>query len=262
MIVHTYKLNYKYGDVIKIKPIFDIHYGNTQCDVVQLKKDLSENPDAHIIGGGDWLDSIIWTDTKRYAKSSDATDSDDILDEQIDGLYKIFEPYKDKIIGCLAGNHCLQVSKRHQTNPMRRLCKKLDTTYLGYSSFIKLMLNENGARVRTIMFYLNHGFGGGRTLGADLTRYHQTMNYYDADAYCFGHSHQKLWTPVERIGVRGNKIVHDSRHLIVCGTYLRTLSDDTNSTYGEEKGYRPVSLGCLTVNIKPSNTFADIWVDR
>jgi hypothetical protein len=208
------------------------------------------------------LDSVIWTDTKRYTKSSDATESDDIIDEQIEGLYKIFESKKDKIITCLAGNHELQVSKRHQTNPMRRLCKKLGTTYLGYSGFLKLILHEDGNRVRTVLFYLNHGFGGGRTLGADLTRYHQTLNYYDATIYCFGHSHQKHWTPVEKIGVRGNKIVHEERHLIVAGTYLRTLSDDTNSTYGEEKGFRPVSLGCTTLNIRPTNTFADIWVDR
>lgn len=262
MICETVRIPYKYGETIKIKPIFDVHYGCTECDISEFKKYINEDDDSYFIGGGDWLDSIIVSDSKRYKKSSDASNTDDIIDEQVDGFYELIKHKKDRILCALTGNHESNISKRYGTSPIKRLCKLLNVPYLGYSGFLKLVLHEDGSRVRTVMFYLNHGFGGGRTLGADLTRYYQTMNCYEADCYLFGHTHQKHWTPVERIGVRGNKIIHDSKHLIVCGTFLRTLSNNTDSTYAEEKGYRPVSLGGVKISIKPNNIFADIWVDR
>jgi hypothetical protein len=89
------------------------------------------------------------------------------------------------------------------------------------------------------------------------------MLYYSADVYMFGHSHQKHWTPIERLDVdKFGKIIHKPKHLCVCGTFLRTLSDTTDSTYAEEAGFRPVSLGGLTVNIKPNHVGYEIWVDR
>ena len=100
----TKRIEYSFGDTIKIKPLFDIHYGSTLCDVVELKKYLLDSDDkTYFVGGGDFLDSIIVTD-KRYRKGNDIFNSEEIIDEQIDGLYKILEPYKDKFIGlgCLS----------------------------------------------------------------------------------------------------------------------------------------------------------------
>ena len=31
------KIEYKYGDTIKLKPFFDVHYGNTLCDIKAFK---------------------------------------------------------------------------------------------------------------------------------------------------------------------------------------------------------------------------------
>ena len=94
------RIEYKYGDGgIKIKPIFDVHYGHTLCDVAAFKKYLEDSDDkTWFIGGGDFLDSITVIDP-RYRKSIDAFGSEEIIDEQVDGMFKILEPYKDKILG-------------------------------------------------------------------------------------------------------------------------------------------------------------------
>lgn len=260
MIVLEKRINYKYGDTIQIRPIFDIHFGNKLCDIDKFKKDIN-NGDEYIIGGGDWLDSVIIQD-KRYKKSIDSSESDDIIDEQVDGLYDIVKDKKDRIIGLMTGNHENVVSSKYGTHPVRRICKRLEIPFLGYSCYVKLVLSEDKARTRTVLLKMHHGYGGGRTLGADLTRYINDMNFFEGDVFCFGHTHQKHWSTIERIGLSGNKIIHKPKHLLVCGTYLRTLTDNSDSTYSEEKGFRPVSLGGLVINLRPTYKWVDIWVDR
>lgn len=261
MICHTVRIPYSYGETIRIRPIFDIHYGNYACDIKELKEFVSDK-EAYYFGGGDWFDSITIKD-KRYQKSMDSTKSDEIIDEQVEGLKDIISSINGRFLGLMTGNHEKKLAQSFGTHPIKRICKEYNIPFLGYSCFLRLMLHDNGSRVRTVKFYAHHGYGGGRTLGADLTRFSQPMMYYAADVYTFGHSHQKHWTPIERLDVNTNgKIIHKPKHLCVCGTFLRTLSDNTDSTYAEEAGFRPVSLGGLTINIKPTIHSYDIWVDR
>jgi predicted phosphodiesterase len=263
MIIHTHRVNYNYGDVIKIKPIGDVHFGNKYCDKKNFKEFLADSDDdTYFLGIGDLLDSIITKDIKRYEKHSDDSVSDAVIDEQVNGMSEILMPYRDKIIGLGRGNHESTIRKYCGTDPMARLCEKLECTYLGYSGLIKLILSENGTRSRTVIIRWHHGWGGGsRTQGADLTKYSKDTMHWDADIFLYGHVHRKQSDSVPRIGLAGTKIISKPKLIGICGTFLKTYSDTIESTYSEEKGYPPVEIGGIKVNIKPREHWVKSWID-
>jgi UDP-2,3-diacylglucosamine pyrophosphatase LpxH len=263
------KINYKYSDVIKIKPIFDVHYGHTLCDVHAFKKFLEDSDDkTYFIGGGDFLDSIIVIDP-RYRKTIDAFGGEEIIDDQVNGIYEILKPYKDRILGLGIGNHEDVIVRKYATNPIKRLCEKLNVgkedkdkiPYLGYSYFYKLTMREKEGRGRTVLIKGHHGYGGGsRTQGADLTKFSKDMSYYDADVFIYGHTHKLQFDEVPRLGIAGNRLISKPKVLVICGSYKKSLSVDSTTTWEETMGFPPSRIGGATINIKPNGDWVDISV--
>lgn len=145
---------------------------------------------------------------------------------------------------------------------MRRLCNKLGCAYLGYSGMIILKMSDNGGRGRTIKIRWHHGWGGGsRTRGGDLTKYSKDITYWEADVYLYGHTHQRNTDRIPRLGTAGAKLISKPKILGICGTFLKTYTATADSTYSEEKGYPPVEIGGITVHIKPTTTWAQIWAE-
>lgn len=259
MVIAEYRVEYKLGDTWKLKPLFDIHCGAATCDLNELRKDLKESDSKTLfIGGGDVLDSIIVTD-KRYRKSGDSTLGEAIIDEQIDILYQILKPYASKIIGLGEGNHEDTIIKRCGTNPIQRLCDKLATPkhkilYLGYSCLLKLIFTNNGAGARSVIIRQHHGWGGGsRTRGADITKYERDMGKWIADIFLFGHVHKKQVDRLPRLAMRGTKLVARPQLLVLCGTYKKSYTTNSITTWEETKGYPPSEIGCVTIFIKPDS---------
>jgi len=263
VIVHAHDIEYKYGQTFTLKPLFDVHLGNKYCDKKELKAYLSAcDENTYLIGGGDLLDSIITKDIKRYAKHSDDTTSDAIIDEQIENLYDILLPYRDRIIGLGTGNHEDAVNKYHGTHPIRRLCKMLDTRSLGFSWLVRIGFKENNARGRLLIIRGHHGWGGGsRTQGADLTKYSKDITYWDADMFLYGHVHKRQSDKIDRMGLVGTKLISKPKFIFICGTFLKTLSDTDEATYSEAKGYPPVSIGGVSITIKPDRKWMTIESD-
>lgn len=251
------RINYKYGDVIKIKPLFDVHYGVKACDIKAFKKTLEESDDnTYFIGGGDMIDAVHAKDP-RYRKSNDPYDGDAVIDNQINDMIELLKPYKDKILGLMVGNHEDEITKRCGTNPIKRICKELDVAPLGLSGLYKLLLSENGNRTRTVIIRYHHGWGGGsRTQGADLTKFSKDMAYWDADLFLYGHVHRKQTDEIPRLGLSGLKLTAKPKLLCICGTYLKTYTEGDDPTYSEAKGYPPVSVGGVIIEITP----IDRWV--
>jgi hypothetical protein len=263
MIITTYDINYKYGETVKIVPLFDIHLGNKLCDKVQLKRDLAalDWKSTYVFGGGDWLDSVIVSDRKRYRKSIDDSKGDDVIDEQIEEMYDIINPYKSHLIGVGSGNHEDTITLRCSTNPSKRLAKMLEVQCLGYSSLIRLRLSEKGARVRTVVIRSHHGWGGGsRTQGADLTKYSKDAGYWDCDVFTYGHVHKRQNDKVPRLGLCGEKFISKPKILMLCGTYLKTFTQSEDPSYSEKEGYPPCEIGLISVDIKPHNDWVKMNV--
>jgi len=263
MIVTEYAIPYTYGQTITLKPLFDVHLGNSYCDVNELRRYLNDKDEnTYLIGGGDILDSIITKDIKRYAKHADACESDAVIDEQIERAYDYLKDYKGKIVGLGTGNHESAINKHHGTHPIRRLCKMLDTTSLGFSWIVKLKLSENKERTRTLIIRGHHGWGGGsRTQGADLTKYSKDMAYWDADMFLYGHVHRRQSDKIDRMGLSGTSLIPKPKYLYLCGTFLKTFSLTDEATYSEEKGYPPVAIGGVNIKLKPGNKWLSIDAD-
>lgn len=265
MVITTRRINYVLGDTIRIKPVFDFHYGCTSCDIKALKNYLAsdDSPNTYFIGGGDTLDSIIVTD-KRYRKSKDDSEREDIVDEQIEAVYEILSPYRDRILGMACGNHEDTITIRCGTNPIKRLCHKrmLDVPFLGYSGLYRLALTENNARGRTVVIRYHHGWGGGsRTEGGNITKYSRDLNYWDADIYLYGHDHDRDFKPMERLGLSGDQLIAKDRLLCICGTYQKSYTMSEDPTYSEKKGYPPRKIGGIVVTITPQSRWVKLGAE-
>ena len=262
VIIPEYRIEYKYGDSFRIKPLFDTHIGNAYCDIDSIKRYLSDTDDkTYIIGGGDTLDSVIVTD-KRYAKHVDGSTSDAIIDEQIDVAYDILKPYKDRIVGLGSGNHEETIVTRNGTNPTRRLSRMLGVPHLGIDWHIRMVFSENGSSGRTLVIFGHHGWGGGsRTIGADLTKFSRKATDTDADIYLFGHVHRRQSVMLTRTGFRGGKHVAKELHLFICGTFLKTFSLTDESTYSERAGFPPTPIGGVNITITPTAKWVKIESD-
>jgi len=250
MIVHTYRIPCEYGEKITIKPVFDVHLGNEYCDKRAFKSFLADSDErTYFLGGGDLCDAI-GTKDPRYAKHADGTTSHDIIDEQIDEAFEYLEPYKDRIIGLGIGNHEMKTSDYCGTNPIKRLCRRLDVTPLGYSGFVRLILRGKDGGGRTVKIKYHHGWGGGgRTAGGSLTKYEKDMAKWDADVFYYGHDHQRKVDQIERLGIVGDKIFSKPKKIGICGTFLKTFSETVDPTYSELKGYPPVPIGGIATEI-------------
>ena len=264
MITPKVRIQYKYGDTIKIKPVFDVHLGTKACDVKAFKEFLADSDEnTYFLLGGDTFDAIVVQDV-RYRKSGDSTEGDAIVDRLVDMGEEYLSPYKDRILGIAKGNHEDVVTKRCGTDLIARLCKRLGTLDLGYSGLMRLQLDENGARGRKVIIRYHHGWGGGsRTAGADITKFSKDMAYWDADIFLYGHVHRCQCDIIPRLGMSGNKLIAKPKILGICGTFLRTYTNSIQPTYSEVKGYPPVQCGGIVVTIKPTRGWVDLkaWLD-
>ena len=258
----TIHIPYVYGETIKIKPVSDVHLGSKHCDLKALKAYLGEpDPKTYLIGLGDLMDCIIVSDSKRYRKSGDEFESEDIIGESVNQWVDILEPFKAQIIGLGLGNHEDNIVKRCSVNPIKLLCDRLDVPYLGYSFLLRLVFREKQGRGRTVYIRGHHGYGGGsRTPGGDITKFCKDAANFTADIYLYGHVHQLHYHPLPALAISGGELIARIKHVIICGTYLKTYSDSTDVTYAEAAGYPPALIGGAVISIQPSTPWVNISV--
>ena len=231
----------------------------------KLQRDLSKiTPKTYIIGLGDLLDSIIVQDTKRYAKSQDDTKTDSIIDEQIERMYNLLSPYKERIIGLHDGNHEEAIIRKCGTNPTKRLADLLETEYLGLSSLIRIVFEGPSGGNRNLIIRSHHGWGhAGRTVGGDLTKYSHDVKFWEADLFLYGHVHTLKSIDIDAgrmIGARSWRTIQ--RKMVICGTYQRTYSNDTTATYAERMGLPPVSIRSPEIFMRPWKYGVELKVEH
>ena len=270
MLVTTIPINYTYGETFKLLPISDIHYDgkgrNSICDIAKLRKHLKEQVDEKtiILGIGDWFGGIIPSDVKRYRKSQDAASGEDILDESINGLAEELMPYREQIYGIGEGNHEDSILIHCGTNLIKRLIEKLSTdtsrpiVHLGYSGLLQLKFGKKSEtktseKVRSMIIRYHHGWGGGsRTEGADITKFAHDVKFWQAQLFCYGHTHQLKINDLEEgmmVGESSWKTI--IKRMVVCGTYQKTFGNGVTATYAEKRGYPPRTLRHPIIYLTP-----------
>lgn len=103
------------GREIRVYAIADVHIGARECQLKEFKafiKRISEDDDSYLVICGDLLNNCT-----RSSVS-------DIFEEvyppsvQIEIAAEILEPVKDKILGCVGGNHELRSRRETDLNPL------------------------------------------------------------------------------------------------------------------------------------------------
>jgi UDP-2,3-diacylglucosamine pyrophosphatase LpxH len=258
----TIHIPYIYGETIKVKPLSDVHLGSRHCDIKAMKQYIGEpDPKTYIIGLGDMMDCIIVSDSKRYRKNGDDIEGEDIIGESVNRWVDILTPYRDQIMGLGIGNHEDNIVKRCSINPIKAICDRMAVPYLGYSFLLRLLFREEQGRGRTVIIRGHHGYGGGsRTQGADLTKFSKDCAFFDADIFLYGHVHKLQYDTVPRLSLVGDTLTAKDKHMVICGTFLKTYSGTTDVTYAESAGYPPAKIGGAVISIKPSTPWVDISV--
>ena len=225
----------------------DIHLGSKQAAIeswMMSNKIIMKDPLAFDFGMGDIVDSIIAKD-KRY----DPFNRDPSF-ESIDDAFSFFEDsyesIKDKSGGLLVGNHEWTLIQATEMNETRKICKRFNIPYLGFSALIKFQF-PNG---RTLIGFLAHGAGGGRKIGSKANRLDEVKGkFIDADFTVFAHTHELFTRASPVLLLRNDKLVSKTVHMASSGSFLRNYVPDTLG-YGERALYDPLPIGFVYLEIR------------
>lgn len=260
--------------------VSDLHLMSKACAEKKLYEDLAaikSDPYAFWIGGGDYVDMIGRTD-KRFdpdavAEWVSVEDLGRLGEVGYTKVRDLFMPIRHKCLGLLQGNHErkfeLFQQQQHWTD---WLCCELSVPNFGYSCLFDLVLvRKTGFRTPkllpvgetlgpggsrwTVRFFCHHGAGYAQTPGGKMNRLSQFMDAFEADVYCIGHVHDKIGRRQPILGANQHctRIIDYDRIGVISGSYLRTYSQGT-TTYGEQRGYRPVNLGMASVQLHPDES--------
>jgi len=189
---------------LEIYPLGDLHIGSRDCAEGLLRKvikEIQDNPNARWIGGGDYLDAIKPSDSKRFDMDTfpdwllegDATTTrerlNDVLRQQFDRCTDLLEPIADKCLGLIEGNHEYSIRKYYNQNIHGDLCKVLGADDLTDQSLLRMFFKAQGL-TEVLKLYICHGHGGGRSVGAEPNKLNTMLcEWEDADICLRGHSH-------------------------------------------------------------------------
>lgn len=271
ILVYPIKIHSR-TDIIKIKPVMDLHKGAHTCDLRAFKSWMNEcDPNTYYFTNGDLWDAIYFDDPRFRISGHEkkGEEDDDPIDQEVKEMAALLAPIKDKLICIGTGNHEDVVSKKHHTNLSKRLAALLDVPYLGYSFWFRLSISrlyETGQQkgYANIDFFCTHGFGGGtRTEGGSVTKYSKFSDRFLCDVFVAGHDHRKQYVRYPLLGIAGTKDVKlFGRSKVVClgGSWKKSYSDTTAVTWEETKGFPPSEIGGITIEIKPSQTWVNLNV--
>jgi len=192
-------------------PIGDCHIGKINCCEKALRKQVSSilerstRPDrvVRVILGGDIVDAIQPRDLKRFNihgiadwfVQGDAETVKDFLSnmslQEVNRAVKIFSPIKHLIVGAIKGNHEFACEKYNNFRPHSTLCDLLDTVNLSDEAMIKFSFKRlNTQASQSVIVYIRHGYGGGRTAGAEPIKLQRLRDEWESADVCLtGHTH-------------------------------------------------------------------------
>jgi len=262
--VFSRKITYKAGEIFSLIAYGDVHWGAKYCDenlFAEMFQEYKGNPNAYFVDLGDTCNSIHVKDPRfDFRELAPRFEGrQDLIDAQISDYCNYHTKYGDpsRELGKISGNHTESIIKHHGTNPTKRMCEMLDIKYLGLSCYFWLEFeHEAGGCVRKYLIYLHHGWGGAiRSEGGNLNKYMKILSRYDFDIALLGHNHEGWFKPTARIGAecRGDnrKLVHKKQITGEVPSFLKTLSDDEAPTYSEARGFFPIHMGWLEIQIDP-----------
>ena len=258
------------SDKFRLYALGDAHIGSVHSDEDGLERVISKikgEPHSYIIGMGDWCEAILSND-KRFDFGGLASwcEPDNILELQRKRVVNILKPVKGKVLAFLTGNHEETVHKSANVDQTKNICGDLGIPYGGYACFLNLKFERLTGHVThstTSMFQIHawHGAGAASTDGARMLRLMKLVNDFHADVYLMGHLHDLKTSMPDRIECINGKVRAVPLAAAITGAFLKGYTQGTTS-YVEQKGYPPTTLGYAVVDFDPENRRVTIKGER
>lgn len=208
-------------DRVEIFPFYDCHIGKRNCAEDAIREQVAEivrrsklpNRHVRVLFGGDQLNAINTADVRRF-------DFDELADWFVDGgaeqtrerlgdmvnqevkhATEIFRPIAQFTLGALTGNHEKMMRTRQNINVHTAFCSALETTDLTDECLIRLRFTSKEGGLSSglssaAFIYIRHGYGGGRTAGAEPCKIDRMVAEWEcADVCLTGHSHSFCISP-------------------------------------------------------------------
>ena len=269
-------------DEFRVWNLSDLHLGARGCSEKLLNKDvkaIAEDPYSFWIGGGDYAEFIGYSD-KRFDPDAVADwisvkDLGDLGKRTMQKVRDVLYPIRSKCLGLLIGNHERKFELHTQHESLHYwLCEELGVPYLGYCCLFDLhfcLLSGSVAKPRLMKklpprrgnirhqdsnvfrVFAHHGAGYAVTPGGKLNKLISAMNAFEADLYFLSHVHDQMARrePVLSADAACTTLTQKVRLGMISGSYLKTYNQGSIS-YGEQKMYRPTSLGAAVAKIRPA----------
>lgn len=268
MIVTTYKLG-KLSQAIPFQvvqnqhallmPIGDIHFGMKDFPGSRLNNTLqwAINRGCVFIGMGDYLDFA--SDSQRNiisgTRESVKEQLDELIAEKVLKLANELYSTRGRWIGLIEGNHYWEFADGTTSDQL--LCRQLGCDFLGTSALVRIhpVLAPKGHPEADTIIYAHHGIGSSRKIGGHLNRVEDMLSWIDFDIGLMGHSHAKIFAPMDYQTITPDNI-HSHRTKLVArtGSWLKGYASHgplpltepamkSRGTYIEKKAYPPAALG-------------------
>ena len=259
MRVVSVTIDYARPDTFRIYPFGDMHLGTQHCAESKIRekvREIKEDKRNLWVDMGDSCEFISPNDPRwdvgalaEWLNQSD----DNIAIDEADYYCEMLNPIKMQCIGKLKGNHEVAIHQHSHINVQKYICKKLGIEDLDYSAFIKFIFRRKNSREAHIYkAFITHGAGCAVTSGAKLQRLQRLMDNFDADIIAQGHVHDIVTYTKPYLSLdSADSIQQRVKVGATTGCWFRTYTQDVPSSYGEQKNYPPVMIGCPVFTINP-----------
>ena len=268
---HEFKIKANFNQTIYLIPFGDIHRFARLCDVQGWlnflkwsKEQLEKSKDIYFLGMGDYDD--FGSDSERFAfqsaKLHDETKEaiDEVNEKRVQKMADELLFMRDRVIGMHEGNHHW-LFPSGMTNGMI-LARVLNAKYLGGAAMIRLSIELPSNKKYKVDIFTAHGYGGGRTHGADLSTVEKMGLTAEADIYLSGHSHRKWACLLNKLVLTrsGTHVRTKTKKILLArtGTFLEAYRNGEKS-YVVPMALPPTDRGVVKIMLTPKRNF---WTEN
>ena len=171
---------------------------------------------------GDLFDAVTKTSLGNvYEQEYNLKTAKDLVTEEL-------KPIKDKILGCIDGNHEARIGRAVGDSPVYDLSHRLGIEYFpNWCAYLFLAVGKSRYQQdknRPIIYtaFMHHMRGGGATPGGKINRLKKLKGMALADLYCGAHVHlkgafkEKYLTP----DIRTKKLIEEQETYVATGSFM------------------------------------------
>lgn len=238
----------------KILLTADRHIDSPKSDLNKQKKHLetARLNGWPVIDIGDLFDAMQGKfDPRRSRKEllNKLNEKEEYVDALVEYGHDFLKDYKDSFAMFGLGNHEISISKKNESDLLKRLVHMLNqdgsqVVLGGYQGWIKILFQENGVCRNSINIRYTHGAGGDAPVTKGVINANRrAVLYPDAQIVISGHNHYQWMFPLDRIRLseRGYEYKDEQLHLQV-PSYKDEITNQSEG-FAVESQHQPKPLG-------------------